>query len=74
MELERIAQYIEGLCAGAVLSKEEFVASTELKRFSPVIDTTAARFLALLLRLKAPKKFWTLVPVSAMRPPSWRRS
>jgi predicted O-methyltransferase YrrM len=56
VELGKLTQYIETLYAGAVLPAEEFIAQTELRRFTPVIDTDVARFLSLLLRLVRPAK------------------
>jgi predicted O-methyltransferase YrrM len=57
MEYAKLSDYIEGLYQhDTMIGQAEFIEKTGLKKFCPVIETETARFLMLLLRLKAPKK------------------
>ena len=56
MDFAKINLYIEELYRPrSLLSKQELIAKTELKEFTPVIDDEVARLLQLLIQIKQPE-------------------
>ena len=56
MDFSKMNLYIEDLYrTRSLLSKQELIAKTELKEFTPVIDDEVARLLQLLIQIKQPE-------------------